>query len=282
MTEKTEKTANKLFFLLLLLFEKITILDVCGYCFRLWMVWRKSSRSRILWEFWKNLVKYRYTNLCSGTLYASHDKVRRSTRRCLKGLQRMWGEPLPSSVSPFHLPEKWLTIRGMKTEVTRVMKGATRMKVMLTIFSNDSHVSVLLVAPVLVQPARFEKLHWNPERGSQFSISHCHTVHLRQTLSASSFFLETKSSVILRSASRGQLCGECYLVAPNERVVKSLHQELDVAMSRLKTTWNKREISAWIGFVTFCKLISGLWWLPSIRRDFAAPHPWFFLYFLFL
>ena len=77
-----------------------------------------------------------------------------------------------------------MTIRGMKTRATRVMKGTTRMKVRLTIFSDDSHVSVLLVAPVLVQSARFEKLYWNPQRDSEFSISHCHTVHLWQTLSA--------------------------------------------------------------------------------------------------
>ena len=32
----------------------------------------------------------------------------RSTRRCLIGRQRMWGEPSPSSAPPFHLPsEKW-------------------------------------------------------------------------------------------------------------------------------------------------------------------------------
>lgn len=35
------------------------------------------------------------------------------------------------------------------------------------------------------------------------------------------------SSVSLKCPSRGQLCGQCHLVAPNERVVKSLHQELE-------------------------------------------------------
>ena len=48
--------------------------------------------------------------------------------------------------------EMRITIRGRDGRKSRVMKGKTMMKVMLTIFSNDSHMPVLLVAPVLVQP----------------------------------------------------------------------------------------------------------------------------------
>ena len=53
-----QRTANKLLFWLLLLFEKNYRPWSLWIMRRLWIVWRrKSRRSRILWEFWKNLVK---------------------------------------------------------------------------------------------------------------------------------------------------------------------------------------------------------------------------------
>ena len=49
---------------------------------------------------------------------------------------------------------------------------------MLTIFSNDSHVSMFLVTPVLVKPSSLQQLNRNAHRGSKLRVSHCHAVNL--------------------------------------------------------------------------------------------------------
>ena len=49
---------------------------------------------------------------------------------------------------------------------------------MLTIFSNDSHVPMFLVTPVLVKPSSLQQLNRNAHRGSKLRVSHCHAVNL--------------------------------------------------------------------------------------------------------
>ena len=56
------------------------------------------------------LTTFRFRNPYQGpdsVLKASYAKVTKSMSRCMIGLQRMWLEPLPLSVSPCHLPDKW-------------------------------------------------------------------------------------------------------------------------------------------------------------------------------
>ena len=49
---------------------------------------------------------------------------------------------------------------------------------MLTIFSNDSHVPMFLVTPVLVKPSSLQQLNRNAHWGSKLRVSHCHAVNL--------------------------------------------------------------------------------------------------------
>ena len=52
------------------------------------------------------LTIFRFRNPYQG-LDSSYAKVTKSMSRCMIDLHRMWLEPLPLSVSPCHLPDKW-------------------------------------------------------------------------------------------------------------------------------------------------------------------------------
>ena len=69
------------------------------------------------------LTIFRFWNPYQGldsVLIAFYAKVKKSMSRCMIALHRMWLEPLPLSVSPCHLPDKWEPYQDRRHGKTKV------------------------------------------------------------------------------------------------------------------------------------------------------------------